>query len=523
MSGLDDADDASGGTHRSIWLETSEGTDYNRLEGGVHADTVVIGGGIAGLTTAAHLDDAGQSVVVLERDRILTGVTGHTTAKLTSQHGLVYDHLLESVGEEKARQYAEANEAAIDTVESRIDDHGIDCDFERLPAYTYVDSADRQIEVSDEVEAAKRVGLPAAFEESTSLPFDVPAAVRFDDQAQFHPRKYLLALAREVAGDGSHVFENTRATDVRRGDPCRVTTDHGEVAARDVVLATHFPIRDDSFYYARLYPKRSYVLAVRLAEAVPGAMYYGTGEPYFSFRPHPAGDESMALIGGQNHPTGRGGSTTERYRRLERRAHEWFDVESVEYRWSTQDYVSVDGVPFVGKLSPRSDHVYVATGFGGWGMTNGTAAGRILADRILGRESPWSDVFRPTRFNFGASKSDLIRHNRDAMGRFLEDHVRSPPDAGEVDLAPGEAEVLEADGDSVGVYRDEDGEYHVVSAVCTHMGCRVEWNDGEQSWDCPCHGSRFDYDGTVLDTPAVENLEQYDGDDLRFADLDPAR
>ena len=513
--------DTPHGRQTSVWLASSERTDYAPLDGGLAVDTAVVGGGIAGLTAAFELVEAGQSVAVVERDRILEGTTGHTTAKLTSLHGLVYDHLIDHFDERRARQYARANEAAIDAVEATVGEYGIDCDFERTLAYTYTRSADERGKIRDEVDAARRLDLPATYVESTPLPYDVAAAVRFDDQARFHPRSYLLALAREVDGaDGSHVFERTRATDVSGGRRPQVSTDRGTVRADDVVVATHFPIRDHALYFARLYPKRSYVLDVRLRGDAPEGMYYRQDEPYFSVRPRPTGDESTVLLGGQNHRTGSGGSTADRYRRLERQARERFDVESVEYRWSTQDYVSVDAVPFVGKGAPFDEHVYLATGFGGWGMTNGTAAGMILADRILGRANPWSEVYRPTRFDFSASKRDLFEHNTHAMKHFFGDRLGASPTVDVSDIDRGEGGVVDADGDPVGVYRDEDGEYRAVSAVCPHMGCHVEWNDGERSWDCPCHGSRFGYDGSVIDTPAVDDLETYDEDELTFVDAD---
>jgi glycine/D-amino acid oxidase-like deaminating enzyme/nitrite reductase/ring-hydroxylating ferredoxin subunit len=504
------ADPPTDGEETSVWLASSDRTHYTPLDGGLRVDTAVVGGGIAGLTTAYELDAAGQSVAVLERDRIVEGVTGHTTAKLTSLHGLIYDHLLDGFGEDEARQYAAANEAAIDAVESTAEDLGVDCDFERTPAYTYAEPGGDAGAIRDEVDAARRAGLQATYAESTPLPFDVSAAVRVDDQAQFHPRKYLLGLAREVDGDGSHVFEDTRATDLDPGTPCRVTTDRGTVVAADVVVATNFPTYDRAFYFARLYPKRSYVLAVRLRGETPEGSYYCPEKPYFSVRSLPGDDGPSALVGGQGHRTGHGGSTAKRYRALKRQARNRFDVESVEYQWSTQDFAAVDGVPFVGEHSPLSDRVYVATGFGGWGMTNGTAAGRILADSILGRHNPWADVFRPTRLTVGASTRDLLDHNRHAMRHAVEDHLGRSTTADVQGIGPGDADVVEVDGDPVGVYCDENGEYHAVSAVCPHMGCHVEWNDGERSWDCPCHGSRFDFDGTVLHAPAVDDLERYD-------------
>lgn len=494
------------GRHEPVWTATSDRTDYDPLGGDRSVDTAVVGGGIAGITTAAKLDEAGQTVALLERDRILGGATGHTTAKVTSLHGLVYDELLGSFGEEQARQYATANQRAIEDIADTVERRDIDCGFGRAPAYTYVAPDGDRSQLRAEVNAARRLGLPAAYAESTELPYDVGAAIRLDDQAYFHPRQYLLELARGVDEGESHVFEGTTVEGVEDGTPCRVSTDRATVRADDVVVASHFPVADDALYFSRMRPKRSYVVAARLAGDPPDGLYYRSGESQFSVRPH-ATDESLVLLGGQNHRTGDGDSTAARYRRLERRARERFDIESIEYRWATQDYVSVDGVPFVGTAAPHLSNVYVATGFGGWGMTNGTAAGRLLADEILGRAPDWGAVFDPNRFKPRASASELLAHNKHTMRHYAEDYLGHTPSLDGADLDPGEAGVYEADDDPVAVYRDEDGEVHVRSAVCPHMGCLVSWNDGEQSWDCPCHGSRFGVDGDVLDTPAVQRLD----------------
>ncbi len=498
--------DAPEGRHESVWFPTSDRTDYGPLDGDRTFDTAVVGGGIAGITTAAKLDEAGQTVAVLERDRILGGTTGHTTAKVTSLHGLVYDTLIDNFGAEKARQYAAANQAAVDDIAATVDRRDIDCGFGRAPAYTYAKTDAERAEIRAEVNAARRLGLPASYVEETDIPYEVDSAVRFDEQAYFHPRQYLLDLASDVAAGDSAVFEETTVDDVADGTPCRVETDRGTVRADDVVVASHFPVVDDALYYTRMRPKRSYVVAVRLASDPPSGLYYHAGEPYFSVRPH-ATDDSLVLLGGQNHRTGHGDSTEARYRRLERQARDRFDVASIEYRWATQDYVSVDTVPFVGKAAPQLSNVYVATGFGGWGMTSGTAAGRALADEILERESAHCDVFDPNRFKPVASTSDFLSHNTETMKHYVEDYLGSQPSLEDVDLDPGDAGVYEADDDPVAVYRDDDGELHARSAVCPHKGCLVSWNDGERSWDCPCHGSRFDVDGEVLDTPAVHGLD----------------
>lgn len=500
----------------SIWTDTTAETDYGRLESDCRVDTVIVGGGIAGLSTAFALATSGQSVAVVERDRIVEGVTGHTTAKLTAQHGLIYDYLLEHFGASEARQYADANQGAIDHVEEIVSSGDLDCGFERTPAYTYTANEAETAQIRDEVEAAQRLGLSASYVESTPLPYDVAAAVRFEDQAVFHPRKYLLSLAERVTELGGRIFEGTRALDLSDGDPCRVQTEHGDVVADDVVVATLFPFFDHAMYFTRMSPKRSYVLGVRLNEAPPEGIYYRAEDPYFSVRPTPAGEQSMALVGGQDHRTGEGEDTQQQYEALESQARDRLDVQSVEYRWSTQDYRSVDRVPFVGSHSPQTDSVHVATGFGGWGMTNGVAAGTLLADRVLGQSNPWSDVFAPNRINVRAAGSEALDHNVDAMEHMTSDVLGSEPDADGVDLDRDEGRVVEApDGDPIGVYRDGSGQHHGVSGACTHMDCHVEFNDAERSWDCPCHGSRFDLDGSVLTTPAVDDLERYSEAELR--------
>lgn len=493
-----------------IWFDTSPGTAYEALAGDRRVDTAVVGGGIVGISVADELAEAGQSVLLLERDRLLRGVTGHTTAKVTAQHGRIYDYLIEEFGTDRARQYAQANQQAIEDIAARIEDRSIDCDFERCPSYLYTRDVDQREQYEREANVADSLGLPATYVESLPGPVSGVAGVRFDEQGLFHPRQYLLALAERVVEAGGTIVEETTVTDIEPGQPCTVETDRGRVDADDVVLATHFPIHDRAFYFARVYPKQSHVLALELAEPAPEGMYYRPGNPYLSVRPRPAGDETSVLVGGQDHRTGHGGDTRERFERLERQARAHLDVERVTHRWTTQDHVSIDRVPFVGKHSPLSEHVYVATGFGGWGLTNGTAAGTLIADLVLDRPNPARRVFHPTRRPVTASLRSLLGHGAHVARHTVDDHLGSAASPAAVDLKRGEGEVLEADGDPVAVSRDESGGYHAVSAVCTHQGCHVHWNEGERTWDCPCHGSRFDIDGNVIDTPAVEHLPTRD-------------
>jgi glycine/D-amino acid oxidase-like deaminating enzyme/nitrite reductase/ring-hydroxylating ferredoxin subunit len=503
-----DRDDLPG-RPASIWLATTPETSYDPLNGDTSAETIVIGGGIAGLTTATLLAEAGQSVTLVERDRIGVGVTGHTTAKVTTQHGLVYDSLIENHSRETARRYAEANHEAMEFVAERVAKHDIDCGFERLPAYTFAESEDHIGKIRNEVRAAQDIGLPASFVEEVPA-VNTAGAVKFNDQAEFDPRQYLLALAEAFVDAGGRIFEETRATDIEGGSRPQVETERGTVTAEDVVVATHFPILDRAGYFARQYPKRSYVLAVKAADPPTEGMYYSSGSPYFSARTAEVEDETLTLAGGQNHKTGQGGSTAERYRKVEQAARDHFDVESVEYRWSTQDYTSVDKIPYIGRLGPFERNVRVATGFRGWGMTNGTAAGMILTDDILGRSNLTLDTFDPLRATVRASASDFKEENIDVAKHFVGDWAKGLLSSELGDLDRDEATVCRQDGNVLGVYRDESGELHAVDAVCPHLGCLVQWNDGERTWDCPCHGSRFKIGGRVINGPANTDLPSED-------------
>ncbi|WP_348606831.1 FAD-dependent oxidoreductase [Halobaculum rarum] len=508
-----DTDDAPlPGTPTSLWLATSESTDYGPLAERVAADVAVVGGGIVGLTTATLLAEAGRDVALLERDRIVAGVTGKSTAKVTAQHGLVYADLLGRFGRPTAARYAAANAAAVERVAERAERLGVDAGLRRLPAYTYTRDPERKAEFRAEVRVAESLGLPASYVEGVPGVDGAVAGVRFDDQAMFHPRRYLLALAARFLEAGGHLYEDTRAVDLEDGRRPRVTTDHGRVVADHVVVATHFPVFDRAGYFSRLYPKRSYVVAVRASDPPTEGMLYRDGTPYFSARSAEVDGETLTLVGGQNHKTGQGGDTKRRYRDLEATARRHFDVEEVVYRWSTQDYVSVDGLPVVGDLGPTTRNVSTAAGFAGWGMSNGVAAGMMLSDRVLGEENPWIDAFDPGRFARAAGARDFLSENLDVAGHFLGDWLSKPRKRELRDLAPGQGTVVREGTLPVAVHRDEAGRLHAHSAVCPHLKCVVDWNPAEASWDCPCHGSRFDADGAVIDGPAVSDLPKHSSD-----------
>ncbi len=492
----------------SLWLDTAEESRFPRLDRPLSVDVAVLGGGIVGISTALLLKRAGMTVAVIEADRIGTGVTGHTTAKLTSLHGLAYTRISSSFGDDGARAYGEANQAGIEQVAQWVEEERIDCDFRRKPNYTYASSRESLDDVEREVEVAQRAGLPASYTEQTDLPYPIAGAVRFEAQAEFHPRRFLLALAELIPGEGSHVFEATRATGVSEGRPCRVETTGPPLTAGQIVVATHFPFLDRGLYFARMHPERSYALGIRIRGPAPQGMYISADQPTRSIRSHPVADGEILIVGGEGHKTGQGGDTLERYRALERFARDHWEVESVEYQWAAQDNEAVDHMPYIGRLAPHSRRLYTATGFRKWGLAQGVAAAMILEDLILDRKNPWASLYDPGRMKPLASAKDLVKENANVAGRFIGDRLTKRGGRDAAELAPGEGDIVQLDGEKVAGFRDEEGVLHAVAPVCTHMGCQVNWNSGDRSWDCPCHGSRFSPDGEILHGPAVSPLER---------------
>jgi glycine/D-amino acid oxidase-like deaminating enzyme/nitrite reductase/ring-hydroxylating ferredoxin subunit len=492
--------------YRSYWAKSARAQGYDALEAGLEADVAVVGGGIVGVTSALRLAEEGASVVLLEARRIGSGASGYNTAKVTSLHALIYSELAGRFGEELARAYGEMNEAGLGLIADRVDRHGIDCDFRRKPNFTYSEDEAAAETLMEEAGAAKRLGLPASFvAEVEELPLDVRAAVRFADQAEFHPLKYLHALASAAAEAGCRIFERSRVVSIDQGDACELRTGRGgRVRAGDAIVATHLPILDRGLYFARSHPERSYALLARLAGTVPQGMYLSDESPPHSLRAVPTPDGELLMVGGESHKAGQS-DAAERYRKLEEWARQRFEIGSVEHRWATQDHIPHDKLPFIGRVWPFSSRILTATGMRKWGLAMGSSAGSILADRILGRENPWSDSFDPLRAHPIAGGPSFVKENANAGLRFFSDRLTKR--AAERDLDSGEGAVIGSGLGQRAVYRDEQGELHSLSARCTHLGCIVSFNRAERTWDCPCHGSRFGLDGEVIEGPAVSPLQ----------------
>jgi glycine/D-amino acid oxidase-like deaminating enzyme/nitrite reductase/ring-hydroxylating ferredoxin subunit len=498
---------AQGG--ESFWIASTPDTDYPALEGDVEVDVAVLGGGIAGVTTAALLKRAGKTVALVEPRRIVRGATGYTTAKVTAGHGVLYSELVGRLGERKARLYAESNQAAVERIVQIVEEGEIACDLERRSNYVYAESDRDRERVRREAAAMSKLGLRASFVTETPLPYPVLGAARLENQAQLHPRKYLLALASTIQGDGCHVFERTTASNVREGDPCRVETDRGTIRAADVVVATHLPFLDRGLFFVRAHPHRSYAICAPVeTSAAPDGMFINAGTPTRSVRTARDGERLLLLVGGEGHRTGAADDEPQRYDRLEQFLREHWQAGEVEYRWSTQDYLAVDRVPFVGPLRPGSRHVYVATAFNKWGMTSTTAAAIVLTDAIVGRDNAWSEVYDSNRLRLRASASRFLKGNVSAGLHFVGDRLERPDKGTPGGLEPGYGAMMRIGGRKRAVYRGDDGTLHVLSPVCRHLWCHVEWNAAERTWDCPCHGSRYAGDGRVIEGPSVHDLRR---------------
>jgi glycine/D-amino acid oxidase-like deaminating enzyme/nitrite reductase/ring-hydroxylating ferredoxin subunit len=493
----------------SFWIDSTPKTAYPSLETSLSVDVAIVGAGIVGLTAATLLKRAGKTVAVIESREIITGVTGHTTAKITSLHQLIYADLIKQIGEEKAQLYAESNQAAIEWVAQLVSQEQIDCDFSRQSAYTFAEPDDEVDKIKDEVQAALKLGLPATFVQETSLPFAIAGAIKLDNQAQFHARKYLLHLAQNISGSGNYLFEHTRVKKVEeKDDLCQIFTDRGIINAQDVIVATNLPILDQGLFFAKTHPKRSYIVGAMVDPTkAPQGMYIGSGKHSHSIRTTPYEGGLLLLVGGEGHKVGTVTDTEKFYQNLETYARDRFGIDSFAYRWSNQDMVSFDKLPFIGKLTPFSHHIYVATGFSLWGMSKGTMSAMLLSDLILRKNNPYAQLYDATRAT-PFLDPELIKSGIDVASRWIGDRFKNLQSSSFAEVTEGESKLLTIDDEKVAAYRDEEGRVHAVSAVCTHLACIVSWNNAEKSWDCACHGSRFTCDGKVIQGPAIKDLEK---------------
>jgi glycine/D-amino acid oxidase-like deaminating enzyme/nitrite reductase/ring-hydroxylating ferredoxin subunit len=484
----------------SLWQATAAAPRFQPLTGEIDADVAIVGGGITGLTAALLLAERGRSVALVEKETIAAGESGNTTAHLTEAVDARYHYLRRHYSKEEAKLVAQASRASIEKIYELIRTHNIDCRFRRVPGYLYTEKRKYVGELKNEARAAAEAGLDARFVTEVPLPFATRGAVLFADQAQFHPLEYFSALAEIASQKGVRIFEHTRASDVKQG---LVECGSGRIRARAVFMATNVPVAGFTHVHTMAAAYRSYALAFRAEGAHPDGLFWDTADPYHYTRWQETSAGTFIIIGGEDHRVGEEEDTEGCFARLVEYSRQTFGVGEPEHRWSGQIIEPHGGLPLIG----GSDDVYISTGYAGQGMTFGTAGAMLVADLITGVENPWRDLFHHQRILPHVTAKEFLTENAKFPLHLLADRLTSA-DVEEAPVQRGEGKIIELEGRKVAAYRDDAGALHCLSPVCTHMKCDVAWNGAEKTWDCPCHGSRFDTEGRVLNGPARDPLER---------------
>lgn len=497
--------------NEAYWIASSKGRRYEKLDRDIKVDYLVVGGGLAGVTCFYLLVSAGREAVLVDADRIGYGCSGRNTGKITVQHGLVYAELESKFGLDRARRYYEMNDKALELVETLIAKFNIRCDFQRVPACVYTQDEGYAEKINKEYETYQKMGLDCRLEKELPIPIKVKNALVLNDQAQFNPKKYLDALAEETVKMGGTIYEDTRIVDFKPGERCILKTgDNVTIDAGCVIVATHFPCYDGmGFYFAKLKPMRTYAVMARYDKSFPECHFINAEDPTRSLRyVHEAG---ALLIVGESHKVGH--QDKDHYLELKKFGNEVFGIEDYQYQWSAQDYEPPHKIPFVGYLNKDMPNVFVATGFNKWGLSGGTAAGMVISRMILDGHSPYEELYTHTTLMDVAS-STFVAENADVAVQLIGGKLQSGDS--ELPASPGVGRVVNIGGKRCGYYKDEEGNEHIVDITCTHMGCELKWNPLESSWDCPCHGSRFDYKGNVLEGPATLPLNRHNEEKNRI-------
>jgi glycine/D-amino acid oxidase-like deaminating enzyme/nitrite reductase/ring-hydroxylating ferredoxin subunit len=490
----------------SLWRATVQTLTFPALTKNTEVDVAIVGGGITGLTAAVLLSRRGLRVALLERDRIGSGETGNTTSHLTEAVDARYQTIRKDFGLDGARLVRESKRDAIAQIKSLAASMQ-QVSFERTPGYLYTENADHVSFLADELDAAREAGCAVTWIDDVPLPFATKGAVRWDDQGQVHATAYLGGLAKEAASRGVQIFEHTMVNNVHEGYPCRVETDAHRITANFVLVAANVPVNNRVLLHTKIAAYRSYAIAIEVEPGYLHGLFWDTDDPYHYTRCHQVDGKSYLLIGGQDHRTGEESETEVHYEKLLEYTRVRFSGGPLKYRWSGQIIEPVDGLPLIGPNS-GSSHVYVATGYAGNGITYGTLAGMMFADYVADRQNPYAELYDATRVKPLASAYSYVTENVLFPAHLVTDRLTNTnADVKSVDdLGPGEGGILSGDAGKIAVCRDDRGRLHAVSAVCTHLACDVAWNQAEQSWDCPCHGSRFSPDGKVINGPAVSAL-----------------
>jgi glycine/D-amino acid oxidase-like deaminating enzyme/nitrite reductase/ring-hydroxylating ferredoxin subunit len=556
----------------SFWLDSIENKNkFNKLEKDISTDVCIVGAGIFGLTCGYYLTKQGYNIVLLEKEKdIASKTTGHTTAKITSQHNLIYKYLIDSLGESMAKKYLYANQDAIENIYQIINDENIDCDFVRQDSYVYTNNLDELEKIKLENKAVNSLGFKSEFVTSTPLPFNVLGALRFPNQAEFNPIKYAYGLAKCITSNGSsaidglvnagsvgsvsvgdgivenspggaslnlakgtgEIYTDTLVQNIKKENDEFITSCKDYVVrSKYVILASHYPFIDRlGYYFLKMYQSTSYVIAVDIGDKTFDGMYINSKQPTFSYRfANFSGScgKRLLLVGGADHKTGSKIDLSNAYSILEYEVRKYYPDCKVLYKWNTEDCITLDKIPYIGEFSHFMPNMYIGTGFNKWGMTSSNVAGNIIVDKILGRENEYENVFKATRLHPIKNNVELGNMIKETTNSFVINKFKVPDADLDViednsvmsgskkagnfeEIKNDSGHVLKYNGQTIGIYKDNDGKIFAVNPICTHLGCLLSWNNLDKTWDCPCHGSRFDYKGHQLYNPAIRDLDVID-------------
>ena len=517
----------------SYWIDSTKKIeiDDKKIDNNYFADVCIVGGGITGLGAAYYLSKKGLKVIVVDKSKIGMKVSGNTTAKITFQHNLIYDYLINQYGINYALGYLEANKKAISNIKEIIDNENIDCDFEYQDNYVYTTFQEDLTSIHNEVKALnilsgylegenynsltsynnKNENNFAQFVTNCGLPFKIAGAVKTEKQAQFHPRKYMLGLAKSIINNRGMIFTDSCVFDIKReADDYLTYVDDFIIQSKYVVLSSHYPfVNFPGMYFTKMYQSTSYALGIETNKKLFDGMYINNREPIFSFRTARYGNKKILIMAGGDHKTGYAPNDETSYKILEQRAKELYPDCKVLYKWNTRDAMSLDKIPYIGEFSNVMPNMYVATGFNKWGMTSSNVAANIIKDEILGNKNKYSFVFDSKRFHPIKNNKELRNMFSQVFKSFVSNRIKIPEEDLSV-INKDNGGIIKVNGTAVGIYKDANGDIYAVDPTCTHLGCLLTWNNLDKTWDCPCHGSRFDYTGKNIYDPAFEDLDRYD-------------
>lgn len=501
--------------NNSFWLDNFKLEKFNKLEEDMKVDVCIVGGGLSGITTAYYLSKKGYKVALIEKEKLLSETSGHTTAKITSQHSIFYDYLIKSQGKEFAKKYLEVNENAIINIKNIINEENIDCDFEEKSAYIFTENEDEVPEIKDEVKAVKELNIVKCEflnHIDDDLKLNIKGAIKFEKQAQFNPIKYANGLVKRIIDLGGKIFENTKFEEYKKdnGEFEIFTNTKNIIKSKYLVLTTRYPIVNfPGYYFIKMYQEMSYVIAIKPKKNIKlDGMYISNKSPKISIKTANLNGESVILFGGYGNKTGEIVGIENKYQELLSRAFEIFGDFDCLCKWNTEDCISLDKIPYIGEFSNFTNNLFVATGFEKWGMTTSNVAGKIICDEISGETNEYKDIFKATRINPIKNNDEIKNMIKQSVKSLVVDKLKSSKEVLD-DVENDEGKIVMFGDKKVGIYKDKDGNVYAINPVCTHLGCELSWNNLNKTWDCPCHGSRFEYTGKCIYSPAIKNLENY--------------